>query len=433
MSASLRVPNGFDAAARKRLEVLAGLAPSGFSIVTADTVAIHPVRWLWQGWLARGKLHLLAGAPGCGKTTLAVDLVARLTRGGGWPDGSRASVGKAFLWSGEDSIADTLAPRLLAAGGDPARVSFVQGAFDVSTDVGRLADALEAAGGVDLVLIDPVVSALAGDSHRNAEVRRALQPLADLAERLDCAVLGICHFAKGSTGRDPVERLNGSIALGAAARVVLVATKSEDGRLLARAKSNIGGDSGGFRYELEQRPVPGHAGLYASAVAWGEPVSGSARDLLAVAEAPQEDELGGSIGEACDFLEALLADGPVPSKIVQNDARGAGHAWRTTERAAKRLGVERVKDGMRGGWTWRLPPKTANEIPEEREECQQNRLAAFADVGGLRASCDECRHVTRFGNCGTPVAAGLSESFELIAHLERGKNCKAFESREEMT
>jgi len=331
-----------------------------FQLKKASDVVIKPVRWLWPDWLARGKLHLLAGAAGCGKTTIALHLIAQLTRGGIWPDGSQAERGNAFVWSGEDSWVDTLAPRLLTAGADLSRVTYVQGDFDISLDIEKLAGMLEAAGGVDFLLIDPLVSALTGDSHKNAETRRALQPLADIAERLDCVVFGICHFNKHSAGREVVERLNGSVAMGAAARIVLAASKSDDGRLLARAKNNVGGDTGGFRFELAQEPVPGHDGLFASTVRWGGAVEGSARELLAEAEAPAEDEFGGSIGEACQFLVGLLADGPVPARVVRADAAGAGHAWRTCERAAKRLNIVRSKQSMTGGWVWTIPPKSAN-------------------------------------------------------------------------
>jgi len=130
--------------------------------------------------------------------------------------------------------------------------------------------------------------------------------------------------------------------------------------LLARAKSNVGTDTGGFRFELEQQLVPGQDGMYASTVRWDGAVEGTARQLLAEAEQPQEDEFGGSIGEACEFLVGLLADGPVPTRVVRADAAGAGHAWRTCERAAKRLDIKRFKSGMRGGWSWELPPKAAN-------------------------------------------------------------------------
>jgi putative DNA primase/helicase len=102
------------------------------------------------------------------------------------------------------------------------------------------------------LIVDPVVSAVSGDGNSNTEVRRALQPIVDLAARLDCATLGISHFTKGSDGRDVVERVTGSLAFGAAARIVLAAAKLKGddertaGRIVARAKSNIGPDSGGF-------------------------------------------------------------------------------------------------------------------------------------------------------------------------------------------
>jgi len=105
------------------------------------------------------------------------------------------------------------------------------------------------------------VSAIPGDSHKNAEVRRGLQPLVNLASAPNCAALGISHFNKGSQGKDPTERITGSIAFGALARVVFAAAKTpgdhKDGnRSFCRTKSNIGPDDGGFRYDLEQRELP---------------------------------------------------------------------------------------------------------------------------------------------------------------------------------
>ena len=109
-----------------------------------------PVDWLWPGWIAAGKLHLIGGAPGTGKTTLAAGLAAIVTRGGQWPDGSRARVGSVVIWSGEDDNADTLIPRLLAAGADMDRVHIVDQvidrkiayAFDPARDMDTLRDAL---------------------------------------------------------------------------------------------------------------------------------------------------------------------------------------------------------------------------------------------------------------------------------------------------
>lgn len=136
-----------------------------------------PVDWLWPGWLAAGKLHVIGGAPGTGKTTVAVGLAAIVSRGGRWPDGSRASVGSVVIWSGEDDNADTLNPRLRAAGADMGRVHTVGHViesgesypFDPARDLDALREALRAVPNVRLLVIDPLVSAVSGDSHKNAE------------------------------------------------------------------------------------------------------------------------------------------------------------------------------------------------------------------------------------------------------------------------
>lgn len=324
----------------------------------------EPVRWLWRDWLALGKLHILAGAPGQGKTTLALSMGATVTTGGHWPDGTRCERGNILVWSGEDDHADTLLPRLLAAGADRARCYFVEGTrnedgtlepFDPAHDLHRLQEAVQKIGGVRLLIVDPIVSAVVGDSHKNTEVRRALQPVVDLASACGFAVLGITHFSKGGQGSDPAQRVVGSVAFTAVARVVLVAAKvkaedgAEDRRILARSKSNIGPDDGGFEYRLEQRePLPG---LFASCVAWGRTVTGTARELLTdpneVADCDTLDVIG--------FLRGLLADGPMTAKDVFKDADGAGYSRDQIKRASLKLGVEKEKTGMGGGWVWVLP------------------------------------------------------------------------------
>ena len=349
---------------------ISGLGPRDKVILTCGTdLTPEPYRWLWQYWLAMGKLHILAGAPGQGKTTIALAMAATITIGGRWPDGSRCAPGNVLIWSGEDDPADTLVPRLMAAGADRARCYFIEGArrggevvpFDPARDLGQLLEAIEKIGGISLLVIDPVVSAVTGDSHKNTEVRRALQPLVDLAAKCDCAVLGITHFAKGGQGTDPAQRVVGSVAFTAVARVVMVAAKvkgdeeGQDTRILARSKSNIGPDDGGFQYHLEQsEPLPG---IHASHIAWGKAVEGTARELLTDPDdGPQDD--------ASDAVELLRAELDTVRWTSCDEAakplKAAGFSKKQIWAASKKVGVERKKDGMKGGWMWRL--RNATEV-----------------------------------------------------------------------
>src|SRR5262249_11164138 len=139
---------------------------------------------------------------------------------------------------------------------------------------------------------DPIVSATAGDSFKNAETRRGLQPLVDIAVERNIAILGITHFTKGSQGRDPIERITGSLAYGALPRVVWGAAKgdTEDSpRRLVRIASNIGLTGGGFEYLLMQQPVPFHD-FSAQHILWGNKLEGSPLDLLEPSQEKQKKE-----------------------------------------------------------------------------------------------------------------------------------------------
>lgn len=392
---------------------------TGVSLIHASNLKPEPIRWLWDGWLACGKLHVLAGAPGTGKTTIALALAATVTIGGRWPDGSRCEPGSVLVWSGEDDPTDTLLPRLLAAGADPARVFFVGDvraddeirSFDPARDMQALQIEAARVGDVRLMIIDPVVNAVAGDSHKNGEVRRALQPLVELSTKLDVAALGISHFSKGTAGRDPVERVTGSIAFGALPRVVMATAKIEgddgkQGRLFARAKSNIGPDGGGFDYTIEQIELVGHSGLFASRVLWGDPLDGSARDLLAVADTVANPEEHGALTETADWLHGLLNDeGEMDKREIMKLARADRFAERTIQRARVKLGIQIRTSGFgrEKRSYWRLPenPIRANRAkdsmaqepgtngtnegddPENARERLEERVAIMEFDGGL--------------------------------------------------
>lgn len=383
-----------------------GAIPSGIeygrtvSLIRGSDITPEAVTWIWHGWLAAGKMHVFGGAPGTGKTTISLALAATVTTGGRWPDGTRSPQGNIVIWSGEDDPADTLIPRLALSGADLTRVYFVadvfegseRRSFDPAKDMEPLRHKLEQIGDVRLLIVDPIVSAIAGDSHKNAEVRRGLQPLADLAASTRCALLGITHFSKGTGGRDPVERLTGSLAFGALARMVLVAAKhqeeGEDGhtaRLFLRAKSNIGPDDGGFEYDLQQGELTQHPGIFASSVVWGEAVAGAARELLANADATSDDGNGGTMADAKRFLSDLLADGPIPTKAIKADANDAGYAWATIRRAQSALGIEARKAGMKGGWEWALPRRCS----ENPEDAQQKVLSTFVKIEHLRGNSSD--------------------------------------------
>jgi hypothetical protein len=287
-----------------------------------------------------------------------------------------AEPGDVLFWSGEDDIADTLKPRLARAGANLARVHFIAGIsedgrkrpFDPAKHMAELSEGIAAMQRPALVVVDPLVSAIAGDSHNNAETRRGLQPLADLAIERRVAVLGIHHLSKGTQGRKPLERITGSLAFGALARLVFFAARGEakdggeDERLFVRVKSNIGPDGDGFRYSLEQAPLEEAPEISASGIAWGEAVKGTAAELLAKLEGLEPGK-GDSpaMSEAKGFLQDRLAAGSMLQKAIKAEAEGAGISWATVRRAKDALGVQAekapAKPGADSPWQWRMPER----------------------------------------------------------------------------
>ena len=363
----------------------AALAVDSVVIERGCDVKSEKFEFLWKDWLPNGTIALLAGAPGQGKTTLAVSMAATVSRGGVWPDGTRCKQGNVLMWSGEDDHKKTLLPRFLASGGDPKNWYFIRGAmqdgksrpFDPATDMELLEREIQEIGGVSLLIVDPIVSAVAGDGNSNSDVRRGLQPLVDLAARLNAAVLGISHFNKGASAADPALRVVGSIAFAAVSRIVLAAAKitksdGEDCRVLMRAKSNIGPDEGGFEYHI------GHAeaepGIEASRIEWGQPIAGKARDLLAPPESVGAETGAGAKEAAKEFLTQLLAEGPFPRKTVEAEAKEAGISWATVRRASDELRVRKQKGA--NGWYWSLPNllnQTAQDAqPKKHEQVEQH-------------------------------------------------------------
>jgi putative DNA primase/helicase len=334
-------------------------------LIDASKVQMTPITWLWPGWLASGKLHILAGLPSAGKTTLALKFAATISRGNLWPDGKRANVGSVVIWSTEDDLEDTLTPRLVASGADLTKIKFVgdyedkngvSRPFRPTQDIERLAHTLRSISDLRLLIIDPVVSLVSGDGNDNIRVREALQPLVDLARTRGCAVVGISHFSKGSKGQAPMERVIGSQAFAAVARIVMVAARSDAGdpemdRVLCIAKSNISEPDVGFSYTTAAKTISETPLLEASAINWGSPLTGSAFDLLMKCETTNSaDSSASALTEAKDFLLNFLDSDAKPISEVTTCASKVGISLSTLHRARRAVGVQVLRNGKNTLW-----------------------------------------------------------------------------------
>jgi hypothetical protein len=350
--------------------------PRALAMVRASDIELKAVEWLWPGKLALGKLGLIAGEPGLGKSQLTAALAATVTTGGRWPNcEQRSPLGSVVIFSAEDDAGDTIAPRLTAAGANLDRVHIVSAvngsdnkmvggrrAFNLQTDLDLLEKALRECGDVRLVVIDPITSYLGKgvDSHKGADVRSVLEPMAEMAARHGAAVIGITHFSKGD-GASAMNRFIGSIAFIAAARSAFVVTADPDSdmpgrRLFLPVKNNLAPLGDGLSFQIEQHMIAGD--ICASMAVWGgDTVTKTADAILAAGaeDSPQRTE-------AAEFLRACLADGPKPSKDIEADAKGAGLSWRTVMRAKGDVGIVCNPQSVsrEGGppinkWFWSLP------------------------------------------------------------------------------
>ncbi len=350
-------------------------------------VEAEEVEWIWPGRLARGKPTLLAGDPGLGKTWAALDVAACISSGRPLPTGEVYGPGSIIIVTAEDDAADTLRPRLEAAGADLARIHVLDGIIEKGkersfslADIPQLAKKIDEIGDVVLVIIDPI-SAYMGegtDSHRNTDVRFLLGPLSQLAQRTRVALLAITHLSKGNVG-SALHRSIGSIAFIAAARVGLLVAKDPDDperRVLAPTKGNLARTEGlGLVYTITGDPPR---------LEWLGPDERTADELLgngnggggSSAKSPSKRAI------ARDLILNLLANGPVPATEVEEAAVLKGIGKRTLSDAKRDVGARSFREG--DVWYWTLEPEEtpgSEGRPEQGPEPDgQPQAAEHADA-----------------------------------------------------
>jgi putative DNA primase/helicase len=345
---------------------IAAVTGTGLHFARMDEVEAKHVEWLWPNRLARGKLTLLAGDPGIGKSQISVDITARISQGSRWPDGGNAERGSVIILSAEDSADDTLRPRLEAADAALDRVHVLKATmvagkpvtFSLQAHLEMLGAKLIEIGDAAIVSIDPITSYMGKiDGHQTVDVRTVLEPLAAFAERHDIAVLAISHPPKATQSK-ALHAVTGSLAFVAAARLVFIATKEPETerRLLLPVKNNLGPLAAGLGFSLAQCFIGNE--ILTSYVVWDSaPVTTTADEAVAASN----NQGPTAMKDATDFLREELASGPHSAKDIKRAAADAGVAWRTVERAKADLEVKSSKGGLNEGWLWELP-KAAKDV-----------------------------------------------------------------------
>jgi hypothetical protein len=350
----------------------------GLDVVCMADVKPTSIEWLWPNWVAIGKVSVLAGEGGRGKSTILCDLAARTTTGDQWPDAAPASrAGGVIILAAEDDIGDTIAPRLMAAGANMARVFVIQSVrdesqrrrgFSLQADLERLESEIKKRDNIRLIIIDPVSSYLgAVDSHKNSDVRAVLEPLGEMAARMRVAVICNNHFSKG--GGSANNRVIGSVAFVNQARAAFIVTPDEDDEtrmLLIPSKMNIAPLRHGLAYRVEGCLVPfDGAEISTSRIMYeSAPVTISADQALAALNGTENKT---DKSEAIEFLRDALKTGPVAVKDLKREAGEAGISPKSLRSAREALGIRPDKAGFEGGWVWQLPTKMPSE-PEDAHE-----------------------------------------------------------------
>lgn len=335
-------------------------------LIPASTVAPRAVDWLWQGRIPLGLISLLAGVEGMGKGNVLAWIAARATRGE-LPGDRHGIPQNVAILSSEDGENDTLTPRLMAAGADLSRATFIRlrgedgqaSGLSLPADVGLLRDSCQA-NSISLVILDPINAFLdlRANSHNDHSIRGALGPIADAAMTGGFAVLAVMHLNKSDTVSER-NALMGSVGYRAAARSTLIVGLDPDApdahgddRVLVHGKHNHSRRQPGHRFRIVEKNVSVNPPINSTRIEMGEEVWFTVEDVLA---AGQPDRKKPALDAAVEFLERELLGGPVPTKDVEKRALMQDISAATLKRARAKLGVTASRVGFQGPWHLELP------------------------------------------------------------------------------
>ena len=321
-------------------------------LINMEQVEIEKIDWLLYPFIPFGKVTIVQGDPGEGKTTMVLQIIAKLTKGEAvLPSGSDEPALEektmdlepvnVIYQTAEDGLGDTIKPRLLSAGADCSRVMVIDDNDQALTMMdARLEEAIIRTK-ARLVVLDPIQGFLgaAVDMHRANEIRPLMKRIAVLAEKYHCAIILIGHMNKNSNGKSSYRGL-GSIDFQAAARSVLIVGRIKDEpeiRVVCHVKSSLAPEGKSVAFRLDKD----------TGFEWIGEYDISADDLLS------GDNRGQKIHEAKEFLKEILVSGSVAQTKVAEEAESRGIKKKTLWNAKKELEIECVKIGNQ--WFWMLP------------------------------------------------------------------------------
>lgn len=311
-------------------------------LINMADIAVEQVRWIWHPYIPQGKLTIVQGDPGEGKTTFILALVSLLTKGDPLPgEDLRRDPVRVIYQTAEDGLADTIKPRLIASSADCSKVLVIdESEQGLTLSDERLEKAITVTGS-KIVILDPLQAYLGGDvdMHRANEVRPVLSRLASVAERTGSAIILIGHMNKAQGTKSSYRGL-GSIDFRAAARSVLLIGRTKENpnlRIVAHDKSSLSPAGKSIAFEIAD----------GGAVRWKGFCETTVDELLSGGTTMQTKTM-----RAEELMQQLLKE-PTPAVEVYAKAKALGICERTVKAAKSNLGVIATKDGKR--WVWSLP------------------------------------------------------------------------------